>query len=631
MATTSSRRTHRMRSALAAVACTLSVSLISTTTPAVAQENTSVVSKLQDVLDGNVSVASLAGAIADAQEEISRLESEIGEFRERANQALVDLQDARNLSEQARRGTVAARGELDDAQLEVEDAQGKLDEISRSAYRRANTSESVTNAAGGDAREDMLTRQSYLRSQAEKQQNTVTELERVRTEKSNKESQLRKAEQLATEREYNAVSAENDARGVLDENESRIGEIASEREQLVALQEEAQQALSSARGEEPTSDESENNDVTEDPSAAPAPATSEEAASEVAEDTASETAEQDTTVAEANEPSADENETATSSESETASESESSSSTNGYAAPASVGAGPTAATVTEPSATNTEETEETESAVTTEDQASSIPSQDTQGANGDAQGSSVDGEQAAQLAGLAVTAAAAIVAASQPSHSVDAENGAQAGAEGDVASENEGSSEALIAGSSALFPQQGPAAEDDAAGDLDGILEDLPTPGDIEDEASAELGDASRAAKIDAVIARAESQIGVPYAWGGGDANGPTKGIRDGGVADSHGDYNKVGFDCSGLTLYAFAGAGISLPHFTGYQYNQGKRINPQEMERGDLIFYGPSGNHHVAIYQGNGMMIEAPQSGQTVASVPVRWSGMSDYAVRLI
>ncbi|MDN5784496.1 MAG: NlpC/P60 family protein, partial [Corynebacterium casei] len=117
----------------------------------------------------------------------------------------------------------------------------------------------------------------------------------------------------------------------------------------------------------------------------------------------------------------------------------------------------------------------------------------------------------------------------------------------------------------------------------------------------------------------------------GGGANGPTKGIRDGGVADSHGDYNKVGFDCSGLTLYAFAGAGISLPHFTGYQYNQGKRINPQEMERGDLIFYGPSGNHHVAIYQGNGMMIEAPQSGQTVASVPVRWSGMSDYAVRLI
>ena len=214
MATTSSKRTHRMRAAIAAVACTLSVSLISTTTPAIAQEDTSAMAKIQDVLDGNVSVSSLAGAIADIQEEIARLEGELGEFRERANQALVDLQDARNLSEQARRGTVTARSELDDAQVEVEGAQEKLDEISRSAYRRANTSESVTSAAGGDAREDMLTRQSYLRSQAEKQQGTVTELERVRTEKSNKESQLRKAEQLAVEREANAESAEDEARRV---------------------------------------------------------------------------------------------------------------------------------------------------------------------------------------------------------------------------------------------------------------------------------------------------------------------------------------------------------------------------------------------------------------------------------
>ena len=207
MATTSSKRTHRMRAALAAVACTLSVSLISTTTPAVAEENTSAIEKLQGVLNGDVSVASLAGAIADVQEEIARLEGELGEFRERANQALVDLQDARNLSEQARRGTLAASSELDDAQVDVEGAQEKLDEISRSAYRRANTSESVTSAAGGDAREDMLTRQSFLRSQAEKQQSTVTELERVRTEKSNKESQLRKAEQLAVEREANAEAA----------------------------------------------------------------------------------------------------------------------------------------------------------------------------------------------------------------------------------------------------------------------------------------------------------------------------------------------------------------------------------------------------------------------------------------
>lgn len=145
------------------------------------------------------------------------------------------------------------------------------------------------------------------------------------------------------------------------------------------------------------------------------------------------------------------------------------------------------------------------------------------------------------------------------------------------------------------------------------------------------VADGGRAEKIEAVIARAESQIGTPYAWGGGTADGPSRGIRDGGTADSFGDYNKVGFDCSGFTLYSFAAAGINLPHFTGYQYNQGQKIDPANMERGDLIFYGPSGNQHVAIYLGNGEMIEAPQSGQTVTKTPVRWNGMAPSAVRLI
>ena len=570
MATTSSKRTHRMRAAVAAVACTLSVSLISTTTPAIAEENTSAVAKLQGALNGNASVSSLAGAIADVQEEIARLESEIGQFRERANQALVDLQDARNLSEQARRGTVAARGALDDAQLDVESAQEKLDEISRSAYRRANTSESVTAAAGGDAREKMLARQSFLRSQAEKQQGTVTELERVRTEKSNKESQLRKAEQLAVEREANAEAAEDEARSVLEENQNRVSEVSAEHEELVALQQEAQAALSSARtGEAPASADS----VPADPA--------KEAAKEPEETTAPESADQD--AAALRETSAetveDKNDDAGADAAESTQASDPSSTQN-YAAPA--------------------------------------PAE-----SDNSQGSSVDGQQAAQLAGLAVGAAAAIVAASQPALSVEPT------AEDDTSSEG-ALSDALAAGSSALFPQQGPV-EDNSAGDLAGVLEDLPTTGSVEESASAELGDASRSEKIEAVIARAESQIGVPYAWGGGDANGPTKGIRDGGVADSFGDYNKVGFDCSGLTIYAFAGAGISLPHFTGYQYNKGERISPQEMERGDLIFYGPNGNHHVAIYLGDGMMLEAPQSGQTVTKSPVRWSGMSDYAVRLL
>lgn len=138
-------------------------------------------------------------------------------------------------------------------------------------------------------------------------------------------------------------------------------------------------------------------------------------------------------------------------------------------------------------------------------------------------------------------------------------------------------------------------------------------------------------AAVETVIDRAMSQIGVPYAWGGGDENGPTRGIRDGGVADSYGDFNKVGFDCSGLMIYAFAGIGISLPHYTGYQYTAGTQVPSAEMKRGDMIFYGPNASQHVGLYLGDGQMLEAPQSGSHVKISPVRWSGMTPYAVRMV
>ena len=75
------------------------------------------------------------------------------------------------------------------------------------------------------------------------------------------------------------------------------------------------------------------------------------------------------------------------------------------------------------------------------------------------------------------------------------------------------------------------------------------------------------AGAVRGVIDRAMSQLGVQYAWGGGNGRGPTLGVRDGGVADAFGDYRRVGFDCSGLMIYAFAGAGVALPHYSGYQY----------------------------------------------------------------
>ncbi|HEY3996870.1 MAG TPA: NlpC/P60 family peptidoglycan endopeptidase RipA [Mycobacterium sp.] len=125
------------------------------------------------------------------------------------------------------------------------------------------------------------------------------------------------------------------------------------------------------------------------------------------------------------------------------------------------------------------------------------------------------------------------------------------------------------------------------------------------------------------VIRRGLSQMGVPYSWGGGNAAGPSNGIGSGSGTN--------GFDCSGLVLYSFAGVGIKLPHYSGSQYNLGRKIPSSQMRRGDVIFYGPGGSQHVTIYLGQGQMLEAPDVGLKVRVAPVRTSGMTPYVVRYI
>jgi cell wall-associated NlpC family hydrolase len=137
---------------------------------------------------------------------------------------------------------------------------------------------------------------------------------------------------------------------------------------------------------------------------------------------------------------------------------------------------------------------------------------------------------------------------------------------------------------------------------------------------------------VQAVINRAMSQLGVPYAWGGGNASGPTRGIRDGGVADLHGDYNKIGFDCSGLMIYAFAAAGKRLPHYSGYQATAGRRVPLSQKAPGDMLFWATGGHiHHVALYIGGNKMVEAPFSGSHVRIATVRYGGIVGYATRLL
>jgi cell wall-associated NlpC family hydrolase len=128
---------------------------------------------------------------------------------------------------------------------------------------------------------------------------------------------------------------------------------------------------------------------------------------------------------------------------------------------------------------------------------------------------------------------------------------------------------------------------------------------------------------IEYVIRRAGSQMGVPYSWGGGSLNGPSAGVDD--------DAGKIGFDCSGLTRYAFAGVGVQIPKYSGDQYDSGRPIPPSQAKRGDLIFYGPGGSQHVTIFLGGGRMLEASGSAGKVTVSPVRTAGMSPHLVRFI
>jgi cell wall-associated NlpC family hydrolase len=118
-------------------------------------------------------------------------------------------------------------------------------------------------------------------------------------------------------------------------------------------------------------------------------------------------------------------------------------------------------------------------------------------------------------------------------------------------------------------------------------------------------------------IAAAMTQLGVPYAWGGGGSYGPGPGQAP--------DLGVIGFDCSGLTQYAYKQAGISIPRNSRAQYASLPKVDSDDLQPGDLLFWAtdpgtPGTIHHVAIYLGNGQIVEAPESGDVVKVSSMRW-----------
>ncbi|HET6864719.1 MAG TPA: NlpC/P60 family protein [Solirubrobacteraceae bacterium] len=93
------------------------------------------------------------------------------------------------------------------------------------------------------------------------------------------------------------------------------------------------------------------------------------------------------------------------------------------------------------------------------------------------------------------------------------------------------------------------------------------------------------------VVAIAMRYLGIPYTWGGASP--------------------ATGFDCSGFTMYVYAQIGVSLPHYTGDQWQMGTAVSRDELQPGDLVFFDGLG--HEGLYIGNNQFIHAPHTGDVV------------------
>lgn len=106
-------------------------------------------------------------------------------------------------------------------------------------------------------------------------------------------------------------------------------------------------------------------------------------------------------------------------------------------------------------------------------------------------------------------------------------------------------------------------------------------------------------------VAAARTQLGQPYKAGG---ESPAEG----------------GFDCSGLTTYAWGQVGVALPRTSSGQHTWASKITKAQLAPGDLVFYssaGPTGTvSHVALYVGDGTIIQAQKAGVPVKEQPVSW-----------
>ncbi|MGJ4111188.1 DIP1281 family NlpC/P60 protein [Corynebacterium macclintockiae] len=595
------RPTSRKRTVLA-VAVTAGVTLQSTTLAAHADDDKRSVESF---------LADLVGQVSRAKTQVSNMETLMGSLREDANKARVDLTKSQDQAQKAQNKVVDARGRLKSSDSAVSKAQAKLNDIARSAYAQGGDASPINLAASGsDAVGDTLDRSSYIQAAAKKQQGEVDRLDLARTQNANEESSLRDSRDKANSAVGDAVKKYNTARDTLRDSQQKLSDKQAEYKRLLDEKKKAEKALRDARAaveaftkKNPEASSWDKRKVAE------------KAAEKVGASV------DNTTV---------DNTDATPTEETT---------------PADKAPETTSETTTEaPKATETNEsTEPTNDSPAPQGSLgnpAALPELPAELRSSYDQNVGGDNQRQSAIDGLAKAAQSAAMAgfntalSGNPEGALDA--AARAGRE-TAGKEYDRAMGRVTNVDNPITAPEAPAAPEAEAPETPAAeapeTPEAETPANPADALTQALDpnapDTSGTAeeKIERVIKRAESQLGLPYAWGGGNFYGPTKGIRDGGVADAHGDYNKVGFDCSGLMMYAFYGVGFKLDHYSGYQYTAGKQVPSSEAKRGDMLFW-PG---HVALYLGDGKMIEAPQSGDVVKISDVRWGGMQPMAVRMI
>ena len=568
-------RFGRARNVLGAAACAATISMVA-----------GLVSPVANGQSSTSEMGELVTAVSRAQADVDALNLDLGDLQESVNQSLVDLHDAQVKAEQARRGKDEAKRRLNEAQERVDVLRAELDDLSRSQYRGASPSDALVAVSGKDTQRDVLDRSLFLRQRSEEKRAKLAEAEQARAEAANEEATLREASELADASEAEAKQAEASARELLDANRAALEASVAERDAAQSQLDSAQKELEQqrpAQAETAQSDQAQTDTQTDVSQAQPEAAEPAEAAP-------------------SNAVAADP-----------------------YAATLTVSKGDTTYEVPEevvdlvrqrvsndaPEAPEPSR-EVVVDAVRTIAQTSSASDIAALSSEGGlpALDSDTIAKVGAVAAGIAMVGGVAANHGSFDSSTTDTAQLITAFADG-------------LNGALGTVEQTSDTTETaDSTSTLAAVLPEVETASDVSTKAQKSVAAVSNSSQVETVIARAQSAIGTPYVWGGGDANGPTTGVDGGSVS---------GFDCSGLVLYAFAAAGVALPHYTGYQYQRGTQIPASEAQRGDLLFWGPGGNQHVAIYLGDGTMIEAPQSGQNVTIAPVRWSGMAPNAVRLL